>query len=92
VITIRVDRQTAQDRIPISGAAVPAIFSDAEVKLELFRNRPNVVHLVAGLVHPDHFLKRNDVCSDFFQDRGDSLGSHTPIETSALVYVVSCDA
>jgi hypothetical protein len=92
VVVIRPDRQATEDRISVSGATVATIFSDTEIKPELFRDCADLIELVARVVHANHFLQRHDVSVDLLQHLGNPHGTHAAIETTALMYVVSCNS
>jgi len=91
VIVFGNDRESGQNRVPVSRAAKPSILADAKIETEFLRDRLYLVVFPRRLIHAHDFLEGDDVGIDLFQYFGNAFWPHTAIKSLALMNVVSCD-
>ena len=90
VVTNMGQRKPGNQSVSIYLSDVLAILPKAIVKSQFFGDESNVIISVWVAGKAEHLLQRDDVCVQLAQYLHDAFRADTPIESAALVDVVSC--
>src|SRR5512140_3610830 len=92
IVAAKLERQAAQGDVAVDSALQTPVLAEAEAVPEPVGEEARLVVLRRAALDTENFLQGDDVAVEFRNHVGNARGAEAPVETAALVDVVSGDA